>query len=63
MYEPVEAIDVPGTCWMVDLPGDGSNTNPPGAPEDTFSVWPHAVLEAARAIERPIFAGHSTGGM
>ena len=28
----VDAADVPGTSWLVDLPGDGSNTNAPGAP-------------------------------
>ena len=63
LHELVDAIDVPGSCWMVDLPGDGSNTSAPGAPKEPFSVWPHAVREAAQAVERPVFAGHSTGGM
>lgn len=48
---------------MVDLPGDGSNRAPPGAPDDVFSVWPGAVVEAARALPDPVFVGHSTGGM
>jgi pimeloyl-ACP methyl ester carboxylesterase len=63
LHELVDALEVPGTCWMVDLPGDGSNTNPPSSPQDPFSVWPHVVVEAAQAVERPVFAGHSTGGM
>jgi pimeloyl-ACP methyl ester carboxylesterase len=63
LHELVDALDVPGTCWMVDLPGDGSNTGAPGAPQDLFSAWPHAVVEAAEAVETPVFAGHSTGGM
>lgn len=48
---------------MVDLPGDGSNRLPPGGPEDVFSVWPRAVMEAAQALPDAVFVGHSTGGM
>jgi pimeloyl-ACP methyl ester carboxylesterase len=63
LMELAEVIDVPGTVWLVDLPGDGSNRSPPGAPRNPFAAWPRAVLEAARAVENPVFAGHSTGGM
>lgn len=59
----VDAIRVPGTSWMVDLPGDGSNRDAPGAPEDPFSVWPDVLIEAARNVKNPVFVGHSTGGM
>ena len=59
----MDALDVPGTLWGVDLPGDGSNVSPPGCPDDPFSVWPCALLEAARAVPNPVFVGHSTGGM
>lgn len=58
-----DTLDAPGAVWLVDLPGDGSNRAPPGAPADPFQVWPHAVLEAAQALDNPVFAGHSTGGM
>jgi pimeloyl-ACP methyl ester carboxylesterase len=63
LEELADALDVPGTVWLVDLPGDGSNRAPPGAPSDPFSVWPHAVLEAAQAVDSPVYVGHSTGGM
>ncbi|MBE2319739.1 alpha/beta hydrolase [Solirubrobacter sp. CPCC 204708] len=63
LHELVDALDVPGTCWMVDLPGDGSNVDAPGAPADPYSVWPGAVVEAAQAVDAPVFVGHSTGGM
>ncbi|MDC0748386.1 alpha/beta fold hydrolase [Polyangium mundeleinium] len=56
-------LDVPGAIWLVDLPGDGSNRNPPGSPKAPFDVWPQVVVEAARALPRVVFAGHSTGGM
>lgn len=59
----MEVLDVPGTLWGVDLPGDGSNVDAPGAPEDSFSVWPYALVEAAQALPNVVFVGHSTGGM
>lgn len=52
----------PGTSWLVDLPGDGSNTAPPGAPGDPYARWPHVLLEAFEAVPNPVAVGHSTGG-
>lgn len=63
LVELADCLDVPGTRWLVDLPGDGSNREAPGAPTDPFSVWPHAVVEVAHALPNVVFAGHSTGGM
>ncbi|MDB5724478.1 MAG: alpha/beta hydrolase [Novosphingobium sp.] len=57
------ALDVPGTIWFVDLPGDGSNRAPPGAPADPFESWPQVLFEAAQALTDVVFVGHSTGGM
>jgi pimeloyl-ACP methyl ester carboxylesterase len=54
-----EAIDVPGATWLVDLPGDGSNP----AGDDAFGGWPGVLVEAAEALPRAVFVGHSTGGM
>ncbi|ANJ28923.1 alpha/beta fold hydrolase [Agromyces aureus] len=63
LHELADVIDVPGRVWMVDLPGDGSNVDAPGAPVDPFTVWPSVLIEAAAAVAHPIFVGHSTGGM
>lgn len=63
LHELADTLDVPGRIWMVDLPGDGSNVDAPGAPADPFEVWPSALREAAEAVTRPIMVGHSTGGM
>ena len=62
LIELVETIDVPGTSWLVDLPGDGSNVAAPGAPADPYSVWPQVFLEAVAAVKNPVCVGHSTGG-
>ncbi|MEO6887056.1 MAG: alpha/beta hydrolase [Jatrophihabitantaceae bacterium] len=59
----VDAVAPPGTSWLVDLPGDGSNVEPPGVGKDTFAGWPQVLLEAAEAVPNPVFVGHSTGGM
>lgn len=58
-----DIADLPGTTWMVDLPGDGSNTDAPGGPTDPFSLWPQVLLEAAQAVPNAVYLGHSTGGM
>ena len=63
LEELADALDVPGSVWLVDLPGDGSNRAAPGASANPFSGWPQVVAEAAQALPNVIFAGHSTGGM
>ena len=63
LQELVDAVNVPGTSWLIDLPGDGSNLAPPEAREDSFAAWPQVLLEAAQAVPDPVFVGHSTGGM
>lgn len=57
------ALTVPGTIWLVDLPGDGSNREPPGIGSDPFTLWPQVLLEAALILPEAVFVGHSTGGM
>jgi pimeloyl-ACP methyl ester carboxylesterase len=47
LLELVAAADCPGTSWLVDLPGDGSNVDAPGAPADPYRLWPHVLLPAA----------------
>jgi pimeloyl-ACP methyl ester carboxylesterase len=63
LHELADALNVPGSIWMIDLPGDGSNVDPPGAPPDPFSCWPMVLVEAAQALPNAIYVGHSTGGM
>jgi alpha-beta hydrolase superfamily lysophospholipase len=63
LHELANALDVPGTVWTVDLPGDGSNVAPPGASADPFDGWPGDLIEAAQALPHSVFVGHSTGGM
>jgi pimeloyl-ACP methyl ester carboxylesterase len=63
LHELADTIEVPGSIWMVDLPGDGSNIDAPGAPADPYAGWPRILVEAAQALPDAIYIGHSTGGM
>lgn len=63
LLELVDALQVPGTSWLVDLPGDGSNTALPPTPGGHYHNWPQVLLEAVHALPQCICVGHSTGGM
>lgn len=54
-------LQLPGTIWHVDLPGDGSNNT--GDDEQYFSRWSDALLEACSVLNNVILVAHSTGGM
>ncbi|MFJ9471553.1 alpha/beta fold hydrolase [Streptomyces caniferus] len=59
----VAAARVPGSAWLVDLPGDGSNRGLPAVPADPYAQWPGVLAEAAQALDEVVMVGHSTGGM
>jgi pimeloyl-ACP methyl ester carboxylesterase len=54
-------LNLPGTIWHLDLPGDGSNHT--SNDEKYFSRWSDALLEATSALNNVILVAHSTGGM
>ncbi|MEV5106532.1 alpha/beta fold hydrolase [Streptomyces massasporeus] len=58
-----QAVEVPGTTWLVDLPGDGSNRGVPQVPARPYDQWPNVLAEAARQLDDVVMVGHSTGGM
>ena len=62
LFELAGTADLPGVTWLVDLPGDGSNIDAPGAPANPYALWPQVLLEAVDAVPSPVAIGHSTGG-
>lgn len=56
-----QLLELPGTSWYLDLPGDGSNTTVNDS--QFFSHWSAALLEAVEALDKVILVAHSTGGM
>lgn len=57
----IECLDLPGTMWNFDLPGDGSNKTKDNA--ESFKNWAEALVEAADAFDNVVLVGHSSGGM
>ncbi|WP_157956566.1 alpha/beta hydrolase [Dyella sp. C11] len=60
LIELADALHVPGSIWLIDLPGDGSNTT---QQRDPYAQWPQVLVEAAQAVPHAVYVGHSTGGM
>jgi pimeloyl-ACP methyl ester carboxylesterase len=50
-------LNLPGSIWHLDLPGDGSNVY------GEFRDWSQALIEAVEALDNVILVAHSTGGM
>lgn len=53
----IELLQLPGSVWRLDLPGDGSNV------EHQFSNWSQGLIEAVQSLPNVILVAHSTGGM
>ncbi|MFI0785737.1 alpha/beta fold hydrolase [Streptomyces lydicus] len=63
LVDLARTVEVTGSSWLVDLPGDGSNRAPAGAGADPYAQWPHVLVEAAQAVDSAVLVAHSTGGM
>jgi len=61
LYQLTACLNLPGTIWHIDLPGDGSNTFANNV--EAFKRWPLALEEVADAFDHVILAAHSSGGM
>lgn len=60
----IQGMALPGNCWLVDLPGNGSNQlNNQADNEVDFDGWEQAFLEATQRSDNVILVGHSFGGM
>jgi len=57
----LNTLELSGSLWQLDLPGDGSNTT--ANDYDSFSRWPTALIEAVSAFKHVVLVAHSTGGM
>ena len=57
----IDILNLPGNLWLLDLPGDGSNTTSNNA--ESFSKWSIALVEAVCRFDPVILVAHSTGGM
>lgn len=60
LLDLINILEIPGNVWLIDLPGNGTNTV-----EDNynFDKWSDIFLGAISRFENPILVGHSFGGM
>jgi len=56
----LDALDLPGNIWLIDLPGNGTHPAPDGY---NFNRWDELLLLLVRQFENPVVVGHSFGGM
>lgn len=62
MLELTKHLDVPGNCWLVDLPFNGTNQPYEFTSNEVYKRWPNYLLAAVKNFQTPILVGHSFGG-
>ncbi len=59
MQSCIDILNVPGNCWLIDFPGNGSNH-----PEFTdCDQWFSYLIDTVKMFPNPIILGHSFGGI
>src|SRR5205807_21926 len=53
-------LELTGTIWHVDYPGDGSNRD---IEHVDFTKWPEGLVNLVQTLEHVIIVAHSFGGM
>ena len=56
----IDNLTLPGNVWLIDLPGNGSNTSVGAV---NFDMWMDIFPAIVQKFENPILVGHSFGGM
>lgn len=62
MLELTKHLYVPGNCWLVDLPFNGTNQPYEFTSNEVYKLWPDYLLRAVTNFNNPILVGHSFGG-
>lgn len=58
----IDFLKLPGNSWLIDLPGNGSNTEEIPSDYD-FDRWMELFVPMVKSFDNPILIGHSFGGM
>ncbi len=56
----IQDVTLPGNVWLIDMPGNGSNTL---KEQYNFDKWIDIFPKIIRRFENPVLVGHSFGGM
>ena len=57
----VDELDLPGNVWLIDLPGNGSNSC--AEYSEDYEPWITLFPAVIQRFDNPILVGHSFGGM
>ncbi len=57
----VDELHLPGNVWLIDLPGNGGNTN--SSYSDNFDRWFEIFPRVVQQFNNPVVVGHSFGAM
>lgn len=57
----IDELRLPGNVWLIDLPGNGSNTI--DSCFENFDLWFDLFLPIVKRFDNPIVVGHSFGGI
>jgi pimeloyl-ACP methyl ester carboxylesterase len=59
----IEALNFSGNYWLIDLPGNGSNTRYTDVAQYDYQLWHECFLPAITRFNHPILVGHSFGAL
>lgn len=62
LFELINDMNFPGNYWLIDLPGNGTNTEFSTISSETFEQWKNFLVDAISTFDNPILVGHSFGG-
>lgn len=59
----INELHLPGNCWLIDFPANGSNLSDNISSDYDFNNWDKCFISAIQCFDNPIIVGHSFGGM
>jgi pimeloyl-ACP methyl ester carboxylesterase len=62
MLELTKHLRIPGNCWLIDLPFNGTNQPYEFTSNKVYEHWPDYLVSAVKNFKNPILVGHSFGG-
>lgn len=61
LLDLAQMLELPGNVWLIDFPGNGSNTEGISADYD-YNEWFNLMIPMVRGFENPVIVGASWGG-
>lgn len=62
LFDLAQMLELPGNAWLIDFPGNGSNTAGISADYD-YNEWFDLMIPMVKRFENPVIVGVSWGGI